>query len=62
MKRLLIAAALALTATAALSSQAGAEVVDAQPNGFEVKRAAVFNAPADKVYACLLYTSPSPRD
>ena len=53
MKRLLIAAALALTATAALSSQAGAEVVDAQPNGFEVKRAAVFNAPADKVYAAL---------
>jgi uncharacterized protein YndB with AHSA1/START domain len=52
MKRLLIAAALALTATA-LSSEAGAEVVDAQPNGFEVKREAVLNAPADKVYAAL---------
>jgi uncharacterized protein YndB with AHSA1/START domain len=53
MKRLLIAAALALTTSAALSPQAGAEVVDATPNGFEVKRTAVLNAPADKVYAAL---------
>ena len=52
MKRLLIAAVLTLTA-AALSSQAVAEVIDATPNGFEVKRQAVFNAPADKVYAAL---------
>jgi uncharacterized protein YndB with AHSA1/START domain len=48
MKHLLIAAALALTATAV-----HAEVVDATPNGFEVKRTAVLNAPADKVYAAL---------
>jgi uncharacterized protein YndB with AHSA1/START domain len=48
MKRLLIAAALAATAT-----PAHAEVVDAQANGFEVKREAVFNAPTDKVYAAL---------
>ena len=53
MKRLLIAAALALAATSAASSEAGAEVVDAQPNGFEVKRQAVLNAPSDKVYAAL---------
>lgn len=53
MKRLLIATALALTASAALSSEAGAEVVDARPNGFEVKRTAVFNAPVDKVYVAL---------
>ena len=53
MKRLLIAAALALMTSAALSPQAHAEVVDATPNGFEVKRTAVFNAPADKVYAAL---------
>jgi uncharacterized protein YndB with AHSA1/START domain len=52
MKHLLIAAALALTAAAA-----HAEVVDAQPNGFEVRREAVLNAPADKVYAAL--TQPS---
>jgi len=48
MKRLLIAAALALAATTA-----HAEVVDATPNGFEVRRTAVLNAPADKVYAAL---------
>jgi uncharacterized protein YndB with AHSA1/START domain len=49
MKHLLIAAAtLALTTAAA-----HAEVVDAQPNGFEVKRTVVLNAPADKVYAAL---------
>jgi uncharacterized protein YndB with AHSA1/START domain len=53
MKRLLIAAALALTTTSAAS----AEVVDAQPNGFEVKRTAVLNAPADKVYAALAQPS-----
>ncbi|MFZ0269806.1 SRPBCC family protein [Caulobacter sp.] len=48
MKHLLItAAALALTTTA------HAEVADAQPNGFQVKRTAVLNAPADKVYAAL---------
>lgn len=52
MKHLLIAATLALTATAA-----HAEVVDAQPNGFEVKRVAVLNAPADKVYAALAQPS-----
>jgi uncharacterized protein YndB with AHSA1/START domain len=53
MKHLLIAAAtLALAATAAR-----AEVVDAQPNGFEVKRTAVLNAPADKVYAALAQPS-----
>ena len=53
MKHLLIAAALALaTATAAQ-----AEVVDAQPNGFEVRRQAVLNAPADKVYAALIQPS-----
>jgi uncharacterized protein YndB with AHSA1/START domain len=49
MKHLMIAAAaLALTTTAG-----HAEVVDAQPNGFQVKRTAVLNAPADKVYAAL---------
>ena len=53
MTQLLIAAA--LTLTAATSSQA--EVVDAQPNGFEVKRVAVLNAPADKVYAALAQPS-----
>ncbi|WP_426010246.1 SRPBCC family protein [Caulobacter sp. DWR2-3-1b2] len=52
MKHLLIAATLALTA-----ASAHGEVVDAQPNGFEVKREAVINAPADKVYAAL--TQPS---
>jgi uncharacterized protein YndB with AHSA1/START domain len=52
MKHLLIAAALALTA-----ATAHAEVIDAQPNGFEVRREAVLNAPADKVYAAL--TQPS---
>lgn len=52
MKRLLIAAALILTGSAAQ-----AEVIDAQPNGFEVKREAVFNAPADKVYAALAQPS-----
>jgi uncharacterized protein YndB with AHSA1/START domain len=52
MKHLLIAAAaLAVTTTAR------AEVVDAQPNGFEVKRTAVLNAPADKVYAALAQPS-----
>ena len=53
MKHLLIAATLAL----ALAATAHAEVVDAQPNGFEVRREAVINAPADKVYAAL--TQPS---
>ncbi len=53
MKHLLITAAtLALTTTAA-----HAEVVDAQPNGFQVKRVAVLNAPADKVYAALAQPS-----
>ncbi|KRA65845.1 ATPase [Caulobacter sp. Root655] len=52
MKHLLIAAALALTATAT-----HAEVVDATPGGFEVKRTAVLNAPADRVYVAL--TQPS---
>lgn len=52
MKHLLIAAAaLAVTTTAR------AEVVDAQANGFEVKRMAVLNAPADKVYAALAQPS-----
>jgi uncharacterized protein YndB with AHSA1/START domain len=49
---LIIAAALTLTAAAAQ-----AEVVDAQPNGFEVKRETVLNAPADKVYAALAQPS-----
>jgi uncharacterized protein YndB with AHSA1/START domain len=49
---LLITAAAALTATAVR-----AEVVDAQANGFEVKRTAVLNAPADKVYAALAQPS-----
>ena len=57
MKDLLTAAALALTATAALSSGTRAEVVDAQANGFEVRRTAVLNAPADKVYAALAQPS-----
>lgn len=53
MKYLLIAAAtLALTATAAQ-----AEVLDAQANGFQVKRTAVLDAPADKVYAALAQPS-----
>ena len=53
MKPLLVTVALwALSATAA-----HAEVVDAQPNGFEVRRQAVLNASADKVYAAL--TQPS---
>ena len=53
MKHLLLAAAtLTLAATTA-----HAEVVDAQPNGFEVKRVAVLNAPADKVYAALAQPS-----
>jgi uncharacterized protein YndB with AHSA1/START domain len=53
MKHLLIAAtALAVTATTA-----HAEVVDAQANGFQVKRTAVLNAPADKVYAALAQPS-----
>jgi uncharacterized protein YndB with AHSA1/START domain len=51
MKYLLIAATLALT------TAARAEVVDAQPGGFEVKRTAVLNAPADKVYAALAQPS-----
>ena len=48
MKRQLIAAVLALVATVA-----HAEVIDAAPNGFEVKRTAVLNASADRVYAAL---------
>jgi uncharacterized protein YndB with AHSA1/START domain len=54
MKHLLItAAALVLTAATALAPEARAEVVDAQPNGFQVKRTAVLNASAEKVYAAL---------
>lgn len=52
MKHLLIAAVFGLAATAAQ-----AEVVDATASGFEVKREALINAPADKVYAAL--TQPS---
>ena len=48
MKHLLLIAA-ALTVTTA----AHAEVVDAQANGFQVKRTAVLNAAADRVYAAL---------
>jgi uncharacterized protein YndB with AHSA1/START domain len=55
MKHLLIAAALALAAAAATAARA--EVVDAQANGFEVRREAVLNAPADKVYAALTLPS-----
>lgn len=53
MKHLLIAAAL----TAALPALASAEVVDAAANGFQVKREALINAPADKVYAALIQPS-----
>jgi uncharacterized protein YndB with AHSA1/START domain len=54
MRRPIIALALTLlVASVALPSLAGAEVVDAQPNGFEVKRTVVIAAPADKVYAAL---------
>jgi uncharacterized protein YndB with AHSA1/START domain len=53
MKHLLITAALALTAATALAPETRAEVVDAQANGFQVKRTAVLNASADKVYAAL---------
>jgi uncharacterized protein YndB with AHSA1/START domain len=54
MKHLLITAlALVLTAATAVAPEARAEVVDAQPNGFQVKRTAVLNAQADKVYAAL---------
>lgn len=49
MKHLLIAAA----ALALGAASARAEVVDAQPNGFQVRREAVIAAPADKVYAAL---------
>jgi len=52
MKRLLIAAA-----ALAVTTAAQAEVVDAQPNGFQVKRTAVLNAPAAKVYAALAQPS-----
>jgi len=52
MRHLLIAAAFALAATTT-----HAEVVDAQPNGFQVKRTAVLNAPAEKVYAALAQPS-----
>jgi uncharacterized protein YndB with AHSA1/START domain len=48
MKHFLATAALAL-----IAASAHAEVIDAQANGFEVKRQAVLNAPADKVYAAL---------
>jgi uncharacterized protein YndB with AHSA1/START domain len=51
MKHLLVAATLTLATTA------HAEVVDAQANGFEVKRTALLNAPADKVYAALAQPS-----
>ncbi|GGL20801.1 MULTISPECIES: SRPBCC family protein [Caulobacter] len=53
MKHLLITAAALALATAALAPEVRAEVVDAQPNGFQVKRTAVLSAPADKVYAAL---------
>jgi uncharacterized protein YndB with AHSA1/START domain len=52
MKHLLL-----VIATVALASTSHAEVVDAQPNGFQVKRTAVLNAPADKVYAALAQPS-----
>jgi len=52
MKRLLITAAALGLATAAR-----AEIVDAQPNGFEVRREAVLSASADKVYAALAQPS-----
>lgn len=42
-----------LIVAALAASAARAEIVDAQPGGFEVKREAVLNAPADKVYAAL---------
>ena len=52
MKHLLL-----VIATLALASTSHAEVVDAQSNGFQVKRTAVLNAPADKVYAALAQPS-----
>lgn len=57
MRAPIIAMALALGASASLASTSRAEVVDSQPNGFEVKRTAVLNAPADKVYAALAQPS-----
>lgn len=53
MKRTIAAAALALLAAGA----ARAEVVDAQPNGFEVKQEVVVNAPASTVWATLVQPS-----
>ncbi|MBO9709855.1 MAG: SRPBCC family protein [Caulobacter sp.] len=50
MRPLLIAAA---TALALIGTTASAAVVDAAPNGFEVRREVVIAAPADRVYAAL---------
>lgn len=56
MKTTMIAAA--TTALAMLSAGAGrAEVVDAQPNGFEVRREVVVAAPAAAVWATLVQPS-----
>lgn len=52
MKPILLAIALALSATAA-----NAEVLDAQANGFALKREAVIRAPAERVWAALIKPS-----
>ncbi len=53
MKKMIAAASLALLAAGA----ARAEVVDAQPNGFEVRREVVVAAPASVVWAILVQPS-----
>ncbi len=53
MKTIAIAATLALLA----AGSARAEVVDAQPNGFEVRRQVVIAAPANAVWATLVTPS-----
>ena len=45
---------LGVLAVLALSTAAHAEVIDAQPNGFEVKRTVQIAAAPDKVYAALI--------
>jgi uncharacterized protein YndB with AHSA1/START domain len=46
-------AALALIVGLALAAPAAAEVLDSQPNGFEVRRVATIDAPAAKVWDAL---------
>ncbi|MDB5453523.1 MAG: activator of ATPase 1 family protein [Caulobacteraceae bacterium] len=47
-------AALIAIGLTALATVARAEVIDAQPNGFEVRRTVTVNAPPAKVYAALI--------